>query len=309
MRRTNPIPGSGGRCRAGTPNPPRGQMRKTNPIWPGRRHLMEEIVQNEAKSEVSSFKFEVSSAGSERSGRTYSDCKLHTSHFKLPALRPGGRGCVQNEPNSSIADWGQTCGRAVALRPAASDPPRRLCKTNPISGARDTPLFHYSIIPVFQAYGFCAKQDGHDKSRSQANRSSIAAQKSWSQPDLGTFVVGVKQTQFAGVAMGGKCRQEKGLYGIGAGNRRCKTKPICGLRAGVGEWVSATVCPGVADIGPQGNRIVDMDFAFGVPRLRGSDWSFPPEGGTPNLPHQAGGAHAIAPHRAPAAIALSLAGR
>jgi hypothetical protein len=282
MRQTNPIWPAGARSRAGTPDPRSGRGQalqrtescETNPISPGRRWLAAGIVQNEAKSEVSSFKFEVSSAGSERSGRTYSDCKLHSSHFKLPALRPGGRGCVQNEPNSSIADWGQTCGRAVALRPAASDPPRRLCKTNPISGARDTPLFHYSIIPVFQAYGFCAKQ-----------------------------------TQFAGVAMGGKCRPEKGLYGIGAGNRRCKTKPICGLRAGVGEWVSATVCPGVADIGPQGNRIVDMDFAFGVPRLRGSDWSFPPEGGTPNLPHQAGGAHAIAPHRAPAAIALSPAGQ
>jgi hypothetical protein len=90
---------------------------------------------------------------------------------------------------------------------------------------------------------------------------------------------------------------------------RRKTKPICGLRADAGERVSAGVWPGAADIGPQGNRIAGMDFAFGVPRLGGSDSSFPPEGGTPNFPHQADGAHAIARHRSSAAIALSRAGQ
>jgi hypothetical protein len=50
-----------------------------------------------------------------------------------------------------------------------------------------------------------------------------------------------------------------------------------------------------AQAGPlPGQSHVSLDFAFEVPRLRGPDWSFPPKGGTPNSPHQAGGAHAIA---------------
>jgi hypothetical protein len=43
-----------------------------------------------------------------------------------------------------------------------------------------------------------AKQDAHDKSRSQPNRSLISARKRRSKPDLGTFVVSIKQTQFRG---------------------------------------------------------------------------------------------------------------
>jgi hypothetical protein len=42
-----------------------------------------------------------------------------------------------------------------------------------------------------------AKQDAPDKSRDRPNQSSISAQKGGSKPEWGTFVVGVKQSQFS----------------------------------------------------------------------------------------------------------------
>jgi hypothetical protein len=50
---------------------------------------------------------------------------------------------VQNEPN---------------LPESSADPGGEMCKTNPIPGRRDTPLFHYSIIPPFQSDAKCAKR-------------------------------------------------------------------------------------------------------------------------------------------------------
>jgi hypothetical protein len=88
--------------------------------------------------------------------------------------------------------------------------------------------------------------------------------------------------------------------------RLCRGHPARDSRAGRPRHVDATLtcnCPGpmpkrskrTSGPGlPAGQSHVSMDFAFGVPRLRGSDRSFPPEGGTPNFPHRAGGAHAIA---------------
>jgi hypothetical protein len=42
-----------------------------------------------------------------------------------------------------------------------------------------------------------AKQDAHDKSRVQTSQAAISAQKCGSKPASATFVVGVKQSQFA----------------------------------------------------------------------------------------------------------------
>src|SRR5512143_1248060 len=63
-----------------------------------------------------SFKFEVSSVKSERSAIQCSDFKLRTSHFKLPAQRPRGRGCVQNKPNFALAAEDVRRGRSPARR-------------------------------------------------------------------------------------------------------------------------------------------------------------------------------------------------
>jgi hypothetical protein len=47
--KTNPISGTGGRCRAGTPNPRRAKPCETNPISATRGPAPEETVRNEAK--------------------------------------------------------------------------------------------------------------------------------------------------------------------------------------------------------------------------------------------------------------------
>jgi hypothetical protein len=159
---------------------------------------MEEIVQNEAKSEVSSFKFEVSSAGSERSGRTYSDCKLHTSHFKLPALRPGGRGCVQNEPNWARPE--SKCAEQTQFPAAAED----------VGRGRPT----------------------HEEAR-HAKRTQLG-------PRGGQM----RRTKPIGVVrMESQVLHNKELRSDSPESGRRKTKPICGLRAGVGERAAAAGWP------------------------------------------------------------------
>ncbi len=67
----------------------------------------------------------------------------------------------------------------------------------------------------------CAKQDAPDKSRDQPYRSSIFAQKRGSETDSGTFVVGVKQTQFLPLCRSGDRRSRE--------SQSCKTNPISAL--------------------------------------------------------------------------------
>jgi hypothetical protein len=95
-------------------------MCKTNPISLGRRWLAAGIVRNEAK---------LGETGA--CGRRQSSCG---------GAAPGSETC-ETKPISRlrIADWGQTCGGTPALWAAASDPPRRLCKTNPIWPVGRTP--------------------------------------------------------------------------------------------------------------------------------------------------------------------------
>jgi hypothetical protein len=82
-----------------------------------------------------------------------------------------GHGPRQNKANSSIADWerppagGLPCGlppRARASQSCETNPIWGLsCHTNPICGrigGRDTPPFHYSIIPPSKADAYRAKQ-------------------------------------------------------------------------------------------------------------------------------------------------------
>jgi hypothetical protein len=68
---------------------------------------------------------------------------------------------MQNEPNFSIADWGQPWG--LPPRPCAG----KSCKTNPIAGGRDAPSFQYSTIPAFQSDVDCAKQTQFDQSHTK----------------------------------------------------------------------------------------------------------------------------------------------
>jgi hypothetical protein len=110
-----------------------------------------------------------------------------------PPQAADGRNCAKR--SQTWGDWG-IWTKAVAVG-AAGRPGSEMCKTNPIhprlgaagGGSRS------KGTQFGPAGGKYAKQDARVKSRSQANRSSISAQKRWSQPDLGTFVVGVKQTQ------------------------------------------------------------------------------------------------------------------
>jgi hypothetical protein len=59
---------------------------------------------------------------------------------------PGGRGAnAPNKPNSRRSQVGQGCNCAKRTQLSRA-------------GGRDTPLFHYSIIPPFQSDTPCAKQ-------------------------------------------------------------------------------------------------------------------------------------------------------
>jgi hypothetical protein len=86
-------------------------------------------VRNEPNFEVSSFQFEVASVRPERAYAPCSDFKPQTSHFKLPARHPRGRGCVRNEPNLAAGGPGSGIGR----RWPGAGPGGQMRKTNPIS--------------------------------------------------------------------------------------------------------------------------------------------------------------------------------
>jgi hypothetical protein len=100
-------------------------MRKTNPIWPGRRVN----AQNEPNLARPGGRCEVSSVKSGRSGIQLSDFRLHTSNLKLRAQRPDGRGCVRNEANSGVKrpqciahsppDGSRTSERGIGRKPVA----------------------------------------------------------------------------------------------------------------------------------------------------------------------------------------------
>jgi hypothetical protein len=148
---------SGWRSSGGEPSGLQPHSSQKNAL---RRHYERgQNAQNEANSEVSRFQFEVAGVRSERVRAPRSDFKLQTSHFKLPAQRPHGRGCVQNEAKlggtgvcGQRLSYGPGLGRGVkrakrsqfgsrarkwawARRPGR--PARvRLCKTNPIWAGR-----------------------------------------------------------------------------------------------------------------------------------------------------------------------------
>jgi len=117
-------------------------------------------------------------------------CKTKPMVPERPGMGAGCRGC-EAPPESD-------CAKRSQFGWLAEDPEDEMCKTNPISGGRGDPSFHDSIIPVFQSDADCAKQDAPDKSRDQPNRSLVSTQKRRSESDSGTFVVGVKQSQFPG---------------------------------------------------------------------------------------------------------------
>jgi hypothetical protein len=139
----------------------------------------------------------------------------------LPGILPAGRGFPRGKEgagsrrqgagaNSPIAHW----GLRIQRRWLRADAGGQMCKTNPIrpgrtwgartgvSGQEGPPCrpltshfkpqtAHFSTDIVQNK----AKLDAHDKSRSQPNRPLISAQKRRPEPDLATFVVGIKLRQ------------------------------------------------------------------------------------------------------------------
>jgi hypothetical protein len=137
--KTNPIsPAEGGRRKANAQNEPNftrlraragGEMRKTRrprqksecrssildsdagrPVFRASRDFCRRRQTKPiSKCHVSSLEFQ--GVKSERVRAQPSDFKLRTSNFKLPAHRPGGRGCVQNKANRWRAEMGLTAAK------------------------------------------------------------------------------------------------------------------------------------------------------------------------------------------------------
>jgi hypothetical protein len=96
------------------------------------------------------------------------------------------RRIVQNEPNSRRPGWDVTSEAWTE---------RQVYKTNLISLERpgmDAGWWGRGTPPV----GDCAKQDASDKSRGWPGSSLVLAPRHGSESDSGTFVVGIKQSQF-----------------------------------------------------------------------------------------------------------------
>jgi hypothetical protein len=111
-------------------------------------------------------------------------------------------------PDTSRASG--TATRKDRVSPGVGDP----------AGPRSPLLIQYSHIPLFHLPigGLWpredgAKQDAHDKSQVQPNRPAISARKRGSKPASATFVVGVKQSQFAAWDIDANLFLEMGLGG------------------------------------------------------------------------------------------------
>jgi hypothetical protein len=144
-----------------------GQMRKTNPISPAGRHP----EANRAKR--TQFP---ATPGTRPAGRRAGPIVRNEANLGQPGWGPGadcakqtqfgadGQGRPSSRPKAlALPPIGGNCAEQSQFPPDriphrsthySSIPTRcRLCKTKPISAGRDTPPFHYSIIPVFQPAG------------------------------------------------------------------------------------------------------------------------------------------------------------
>ena len=116
------------------------------------------------------------------------------------------------------------------------------CATKPIRRGVSSGKFEVSSQHSPEPRNRCAKQDAPDKSRDQPNRSSIFAQQGGSESDSGTFVAGVKQSQFGRASSAGIPPDLKS-------KSLCTNKANWAKGSGIGRQGSAN-CPPIPVPGP-----------------------------------------------------------
>ncbi len=140
---------------------------------------------------------------------------------------------VQNKPNfGELAGWTRDRLYKQDAPDKSRDQPNRSSIFAQKRGSTSDSATFVVGVKQTQSWGArrelgagCAKQDAPDKSRDQPNRSSILAWKRRSKPGLGTFVVGVKQSQFAPSGQGRPSPRPEALTMPPiTGGQACETK-------------------------------------------------------------------------------------
>ncbi len=190
---------------------------------------------------------------------------------------------MQNEPNFSIADWGQTCGRTPALWPAASGLRRAKCakRTQFPAGPGGT---EGKRAKQTQFGATRPASGGELRKTKPISRLRIA---DWEQTCGGTPVLwpaafGLRRAKCAK-------RTQFGAARLASGGESCKTNPIPRLR--IADWIQT--CGGTPALRPAEGKTRKTKPISATPRgtgilpvvqNHGQDVhaTVPPEGGTPN---------------------------